>query len=150
MTISSPEGQRLAPLAPAHAYQTFQIASPLETHWRPATCAEVDCAQYLNGWRVRVEGLSEADVYAIAGSGRRYDRHDVAEGETWLVFSPGQACFRASEHKLPLGRPELFVVRGGDWRGNPIGDVRKHTRPEDWVDEFANHQDRVARAAQEG
>lgn len=150
MTISSPEGQRIPPNMPIGAYQTFQISAPLETHWRPATCAEVDCAQYLGGWRVRVEGLAEADVYAIANSGRRYVRHDVAEGETWLVFGPGQSCFAASEHRVPLGRPELFVVRDGDWRGNPTGQVRKHANAEDWVDQFATHQDRVARAIQEG
>lgn len=150
MTVPSPEGQRLPPAGPVQAYQTFQISSPLETHWRPATCAEVDCPQYLNGWRVRVEGLSEADVYAIANSGRKYTRRDIAEGETWLIFEAGQSCFAASQHRLPLGRPELFVVRDGDWRGNPTGHVRRHKRAEDWVDQFANNQDRIAEAIERG
>lgn len=150
MTVSSPEGQRLPAAGPIGAYQTFQIAVPLETHWRPATCEEVDCEQYRNGWRVRVQGLSESDVYAIANSGRKFTRLDVAETETWLVFEPGQSCFRASEHRLPLGRPELFVVRDGDWRGNPTGNVYQHKRAEDWVDQFSVNQGKIAEAIERG
>lgn len=142
--------QRLMPNLPVAAYQTFQIAMPLETHWRPATCAEVDCEQYLNGWRVRLDYLSEEDRWAIHRSGRRYLRHDVAEGETWLVFEAGQPCFRTSEHRAPLGRPELYVVRDGDWRGNPTGSVYRHKRAEDWRDQFATNQDKIAEAVERG
>jgi len=150
MTVSSPEGQRLPPAGPAAAYQTFQIASPLETHWRPATCAEVNCEQHLHGWRVRLDGLSDADRWAIHNSGRHFVRHDVAAGETWLVFEPGQDCFAAAEHRVPLGKPELYVVRGGDWRGNPTREFRQHTSAESWVDEFAANQDKVAEVIERG
>ncbi|NUS54142.1 MAG: hypothetical protein HOV66_04670 [Streptomycetaceae bacterium] len=141
---------RLEPNMPAHAYQTFQIASPIETHWRPATCEEYGCEQYASGWRVRVEGLSAADLHAIRTSGRRCRQVDVAEGETWFVFEPGQACFQAPTHKVPLGRPELFVVRGGDVRGNPTGDSYQHSSAESWVDDFATHQDKIARVVEKG
>jgi hypothetical protein len=46
---------------------------------------------------------------------------------------------------VPLERPELYVVRGGDWRGNPRGEVRRHSGPDSWVNDFAEHQDRIAR-----
>lgn len=150
MTVSSPEGERIPPNMPPAAYQTFQIASPIETHWRPATCEEAGCEQYANGWRVRVEGLSEADLHAIRTSGRKSQRVDVADGETWLVFEPGQPCFKAAAHRVPLGRPELFIVKGGDWRGNPRGDFKQHQRPEDWIDQFANHQDKLAETLEHG
>jgi len=150
VTISSPEGQRLPPNLPTAAYQTFQISAPLETHWRSASCAEVDCPQYLNGWRVRLEGLSEEDRWAIHRSGRKFERHEIAAGETWLMFEAGQSCFAASEHKLPLGRPELFVVRGGDWRGNPTKEFRQHTSADSWVDEFATNQDKIAEVIERG
>lgn len=148
--IKTDDGMRLEPNLPAHVYQTFQISMPLETHWRSATCAEVDCPQYLNGWRVRLNPLSEADRWAIHHSGLKYTRLDVAEGETWLVFEAGQSCFAASEHRVPLGRPELFVVRGGDWRGNPTNEVYQHKRPEDWVDHFATNQDKIAEVVERG
>lgn len=150
MTVSSDDGQRLTPAGPPAAYRTFQIAMPLETHWRPATCAEVDCPQYLNGWRVRLDGLSEEDRWAIHRSGRHFVRHDIAAGETWLVFEPGQACFAASEHRAPLGKPELFIVKGGDWRANPTGEFRQHSSAESWVDEFATNQNKIAEVIERG
>jgi hypothetical protein len=137
---------RLEPNMPVGAYRTFQIASPIETHWRPATCEESDCEQYANGWRVRVEGLSPEDLHAIRTSGRQFRQVDVAEGETWLVFEPGQRCFKAATHKVPLGRPELYVVRDGDWRGNPTRQSFQHSSAESWVDQFATHQDKLAEA----
>jgi hypothetical protein len=74
----------------------------------------------------------------------------VAEGETWLVFEPGQPCFAAARHTVPNGRPELYVVRGGDWRGNPRRDVRRHARPDDWIDDMAGTLDRLKTAHDRG
>ena len=142
---------RIAPKMPAAAYKTYSIAAPLSTHYRPATCSEVDCPRYLNGWRVRVEGLPPELLHAAKTSGRRYRELHVVEGETWLVFEAGQACFLAGEHRKRLDRPELYVVRDGDWRGNPRGtQARRHARPEHWVEDFAEHQDRLASAHGEG
>jgi len=122
--------------------KTYQVQAPLITHWRLATCAEVDCPVYLNEWRIRVEGLTPAQQHAIRTSGRRFRVLDLGEGQTWWIFEPGQRCFRAHEHRLPVGRPNLYVVRDGDpWRGNPRGTpARRHTRPEFWVEDFAEHQ----------
>lgn len=137
---------RIEPQMPASAYKTYALAAPLATHWRKATCVEVDCPDYLNGWRVRVEGLDDQLLH----DARRYGRHrelPVAEGETWLVYEAGQPCFRAAQHRKRIERPELYIVRDGDWRGNPRGtQSRRHARPEDWVDDFANHQGRLADA----
>lgn len=139
------------PLMPASAYKTYSIVAPLATHHRPATCAEVDCPHYVNGWRVRVEGLDPEMEHAARTSGRRFTELPVAEGETWLVFEAGQPCFQASEHRARLERPELFIVQGGDHRGNPRRTpVRQHVRPGDWVEDFAEHQQGLADAHQEG
>lgn len=142
---------RPEPLMPAHAYKTYSIAAPASTHFRPATCAEVDCPHYLGGWRVRVEGLPPEMVHTAKTSGRRFLEQRVAEGETWLLFEAGQACFKASEHRTRIGKPELFLVRDGDHRGNPRGTkARLHQRPADWVEDFAEHQRAIADAHQEG
>ncbi len=138
------------PALPVQAMKTYSISAPQRTHWRPATCAEVDCPNHLHGWRVRVEGLPPELLHTAKTSGRRYEVLDVTEGETWLVFEPGQVCFQASQHKLPTGRPELYVVRGGDWRGNPTGERRIHTRPELWVEDFGEHQQRLAEQIERG
>lgn len=142
---------RVEPLMAPGAYRTFAIVAPVSTHFRPATCAEVDCPHYLHGWRVRVEGLPPEMVHTAKTSGRRFVEQRIAEGETWLVFEAGQPCFQASEHRTRLDKPELFVVRDGDHRGNPRGTkARLHQRPEHWTEQFAEHQQGLADAHQKG
>lgn len=133
------------------SYKTYSIQAPLATHFRPATCEEVGCPNFLNGWRNRVEGLTPELLHAARNSGRKYTELRVAEGETWLMYEAGQPCFQASLHRAPIGRPELFIVRDGDRRGNPRGTkARLHQRPADWLDDFAEHQQDLADAAERG
>lgn len=141
---------RIQPLGKVQDYRTYQITSPLSTHWRPAPCQEIDCPQFLHGWRVRVEGLPAEMLHAARTSGRKYVELHVSMDENWLVFEAGQPCFRSTEHRKLLDRQEIFIVRDGDWRGNPTGNVRKHTRPEDWREDFAEHQEKVARQIERG
>ncbi|GHH30265.1 hypothetical protein Srubr_02810 [Streptomyces rubradiris] len=136
---------------PPEAYRTFAIVSPVETHMRRATCEEVGCEHYLNGWRVRVENLTPQMLHAARTSGRKYVEHRIAEGETWLVYEAGQPCFKATEHRAPIGRPPLYLVRDGDYRGNPRGTkARLYQRPDQWVDDFATHQQNLADEIRKG
>lgn len=144
---------RVLPKAPPAAYKTYTILSPIETHYRKATCKEVDCQHNLKGWTTKldtntVDGASTANWIRMH-SGRSY-RWEVHTGGIVTFFFPaGQKCF--TPHKIPLGRPELFVVQGGDWRGNPMSlEDYKHRNGENWVDDFANHQDRLATVQQRG
>jgi hypothetical protein len=142
---------RLEPAMPAAAYKTYRIVAPVATHFRPATCAEVNCPAYVKGWKVHVEELPPHLLHAAKTSGRRYREMHVAEGETYLVFEPGQSCFRSGEHRTRIDRPELFVVQGGDHRGTPRGtEARRHARAADWVDDFAEHQSRLSDEQQKG
>jgi len=142
---------RIEPQMDAAAYKTYAIVSPLSTHFRPATCAEIDCPHYLNGWRVRVENLTPDLLRAARNSGRAYTTEAVARGETYLVFAAGQPCFKASEHRTRVDRPPLYVVRDGDHRGNPRGTkARLHQRPENWVEDFAEHQQKLADEIERG
>jgi hypothetical protein len=140
---------RIEPKMPVGAYQTYRIVSPQETHFRPATCPEVDCPHYLSGWSVRVEGLGAALLHTARTSGRRYVERQIREGETWLDFPAGQSCFQESLHRVRKERPELYVVRDGDWRGNPTGRSRT-LRAEDWIDDFGEHQNRLADQMKKG
>ena len=141
---------RITPQGRVQDYKTYQIVSPVSTHWRTATCAEVDCPNYLKGWKIRIEGLPPEMAHAARTSGRKYTELDVTENEHWLIFEAGQPCFRASEHRKLLDKQEIFVVRDGDFRGNPTGNVRKHTSPDHWVEDFSEHQDKLARQIQQG
>lgn len=130
---------------PAQAVKTYQVLAPANTHRAPATCAEVDCPDYTYGWRVHVEPLTEKQLYAVMHCGRKFERVNLALGFTYLFYEAGQPCFKSYSHTKPTGRPGLYVVRDGDpWRGNPRGTAsRLHTRPEYWVEDFAEHQDKL-------
>jgi len=135
---------RIDPALPVQAYKTFQIQAPHSTHFRKATCAEADCPHHLQGWQSVIDERTELGQrqahYIRKQSGRRFreDQHSV--GMTVFTFEPGQTCFASDDHRVRLDKPELFVVRDGDWRGNPTGRRRQHARPEDWVDDFGEHQ----------
>jgi hypothetical protein len=145
---------RVTPNLPASEYRTYAIAAPRATHYRPASCAEARCAAHEHGWRSTVDertDLGRAQArYVRLESGRRYTEHrDEGSGLTVFEFRPGQRCFSA--HQVSLDRPPLYVVRDGDWRGNPRGtEPRVHARPEDWVEDFATHQDRLSRLIERG
>lgn len=126
--------------------KTYGIVAPKATHFRPATCAEVDCPNYTGGWRTTVDEsteLGQAQGHYIRNeAGRRYT--EVREASmTTFTFEAGQTCFR--EHETRLDRPEIYVVRDGDFRGNPRGTApRVHQDPQAWVDDFGEHQERLA------
>jgi hypothetical protein len=146
----SPHLNRVQPLLPVQAMKTYQVSSPLATHWRPATCAEVDCQPHQHGWATTVLP-GGADEAAIKGSGRHWSSAErTADGFVRYVFPPGQPCFAAARHKVQLDRPELFSVRGGDFRGNPTGEVRRHAKAEDFVEDFGEHQQRIHDAQEKG
>jgi hypothetical protein len=41
-------------------------------------------------------------------------------------------------------REPIYVVRNGDWRGNATGMRRVHADGRDWVDDFGEHQIKIA------
>ncbi|MGW4670075.1 hypothetical protein [Streptomyces sp. NPDC004324] len=143
---------RIEPRMGPEAYKTYAVVSPLGTHFRKATCAEAGCLHYRNGWQTRVEGLPAEMLHAARTSGRKYTEQQTAPGETWLVFEAGQPCFRASQHRVRVSdRPPLYVVRDGDYRGNPRGTKdRVHHTPDNWLDDFATHQQAIADEIKKG
>lgn len=147
------QATRVDPKLPVGAMQTFQVLAPKATHFRQATCAEIDCPHYLHGWRTTIDESTELGQqqawYVRNQSGRRFtEDRDQAPGLTTFTFEAGQRCF--GQHQVRLDKPELFIVRDGDWRGNPSGRRRQHANADDWVDDFANHQDKLARELEKG
>lgn len=145
---------RITPAAGPEHYKSYSWRRPLSTHWRAATCAEYRCRAWRFGWTTVVDtatdlGQRQADYI-------RHDRsrqhHEERSGTSLISFTfpPGQQFFAGSaahEHRKPLERPPLLLVTGGDWRGNPRNvPAVLHKRPEDWVDDFATHQEMLARA----
>lgn len=119
----------------------YRISSPAETHYRKATCQEVDCERYANGWRVKVNGLPADLLKYITNSGRKFSEVRVSDTETWLIYPGGQQCF--DNHQVSLEKPALYIVR--DRAG-----IRQHTKPEHWVEENSENLDRIRKIIDEG
>lgn len=133
---------RITPNAPVAAFKTYSVKAPISTHFRPATCEEVDCAAFLNGWKTVLAETQTDMIALIYKSGRSFTMKQDGPMRVYR-FEPGTKCFQASTHRVPLERDPLFIVRDGDWRGNPTGRRRVHQRAADWVEDFALHQQRV-------
>lgn len=145
-------GGRQRPLPPG-MMQTYQIAAPVSTHWRRATCAEVNCQAAERGWQMVLDLTTELGQkqarYIKHQSGRRYEIADQRDGLVTLIFRGGQECF--AEHKVRTDRPEIYRVRPGDRRGNTTGQpARVHTKPEHWIEDFQENSARLNQLAERG
>ncbi len=139
------------PQLPTGAYKTFQVRSPLATHYRRATCEEVNCEAYTNGWTIKKSDVDEQMMHAIKNSGRHYTEKTLElGGDVYLVFPPGQPCFAASQHVIPLNRPEFFYAGRGDFRSYSPRAARKYDRADQWQHDFEEVQDRNATLIKRG
>lgn len=140
----------IVPKLGPEAYKTYQIVAPVATHFRPATCQEMECAGYTRGWRTTVLPDSSQAQYIRHSSGRKFTSEMNADGTVTFTFPPGQMCFRAAEHRVSLEREPFYVVRGGDFRGNPRGIPSIRRKSTEWVDDFATHQQSIADRIERG
>lgn len=144
---------RPTPRLGAEHMQTFAISAPIGTHTRRATCEEVLCRAAANGWRMKLDLTTELGQrqarYIKHDSGRRFEVVDQRDGLVTLHFPAGQECF--AEHRVRTDRPETYLVKGGDYRGNPRGTTtRVHTKPEHWIEEFQENSSRLNQLAERG
>ena len=151
------ENLRRVVSSPVESMKAYELFAPMATHYRRATCAEVECEAYQAGWKSIFDVTDPEKARAARiirdRSGRSFTIQEI-RGEQGTVervvftFAPGQECFAA--HRVPLERDPVMIERDGDCRGNPTGRVRRFDRPEDWVEDFAAHQQRLADLAARG
>lgn len=140
---------RLNPAMPTQAYDTYRLVAPVNTHYRDATCVEVDCPNYINGWKTVVDtssvlGARQAQ-YIRMQSGRSFTVMESGPMVTF-TFPAGQRCF--SGHKVPLEREPLYVVRGGDWRA--VTRSPRRVDASEWRDRFEENQGVLHDAIEKG
>lgn len=144
--------KRITPKLSPHLFKTYRTSSPLTSHYRKATCQEIDCRFYREGWTFRVQDMTAQDLYMVKQLGKRYTEQHIEEGVDYLVFEPGQTCFAESQHFIPLDRPAFFFRGHGDFRligthGSPDSArwerSAKEMTAEDWVDSFQNDVDKL-------
>lgn len=116
--------------------QNFAIAQPLATHFRQATCKEIECAAYVEGWQTIVPDASPQANYIRNRSERTYTERYGDNGMVEFTFPPGQMCFNSWAHRVPNGRPEIFIHES-------LGNRRVHTRGIDWVEHVHDEIDPV-------
>lgn len=140
---------RIEPAGPASAYKTYRIDTPHDRTER-TTCEEIRCEAWEHGWQSQIDeatalGQQQA-AYIRHHSGRTFREQRTAAGLTVFTFERQQRCF--ADHKT---RPEVYSVRGGDHRGNPAG-LRpvRHSRAADWIEDFSEHQHRLAEQIERG
>ena len=122
------------------AYQTYSITRPPDRSV-VAACEQVGCAAWTRGWESAIDERTELGArqaaYIRTRSGRTFREQRTAAGLTVFRFEPHQRCF--AEHRT---RPEIYAVRGGDWRAQ-TSPTRVHRRPADWVEDFGEQQQRL-------
>lgn len=135
----------------------FQIAAPLDTHWRVGTCEEDNCKHFIKGWQTVCDentdiGAQQAAYIRQDKTRRHVESREIVElppraadappvtgaPSTVFRFEAGQKCFR--QHRVPLNRPEIYLVRGEQGAQSLV-----HSGPEAWVDDFCTNQDRVSK-----
>lgn len=126
---------RVVPEIGAELMRTHAISAPVATHWRRASCEDIGCLPYRNGWTLSTAGLDDQMIHTAKNSGRSFTVTRDADGAEVLVFEPGQPCFKTSTHRQRLDREEVFLARDGDWRGNPRRtDSMIFSGPDAWAD----------------
>lgn len=140
---------RIEPQLPPGAYQTYALMRPERTHSRVATCGEVDCGSHRSGWITNVDLGTELgrkqSWYIRTQSGRGFTMSQAGTMQTF-EFPPGQQCFK--QHRIQLDVEPLYVKVGGDWRSRTSAPVTM--RPADWVEDFAEHQDKIITIQKKG
>ena len=115
---------------------TYQATWPKSSHWRKATCEEVDCPHFLMGWVTKVLIGSDMDDYIREVSkSRKYKV--VREGElNAYYFDAGQQCFggEAGTHHKKLERG-AWLTKNAATR-NPKFLEQVAMESERWIDEF--------------
>jgi hypothetical protein len=134
---------------PSAAYDTYALRQRPAPKSRRASCAEVDCAAHLHGWRTAIDPKAAQGpaqlLYLRNDRTRKHTETRDPSGLVTFTYEAGQTCF--GQHWIEM--QQLFLVRGGDHRGT-TRPVRRHTRAEYWVEEFGENQDRLADRAARG
>lgn len=139
---------RFAPLGDPGQYVTYGISATLDTAV-VAACKDVGCEAWAHGWETTVDEATdlgrEQAAYIRHKSGRTFREQRTAAGLTVFRFEAFQRCF--AEHRT---KPDRFLVRDGDWRGNPTGRGRLHVNGRDWIEDLVEHEGALADLRKKG
>lgn len=132
---------------PRQLRQTFRAVRPIKTHFRVATCKEVNCPRFLGGFQSIVpNGSAQAsymrDDLQMSGHfcNRPHQERIHSDGMVAFDFPPGTECF--TEHKTLVGRDDLFMIE--------TVTARRRVQPNQWQDEINANAYSINKAQKEG
>jgi hypothetical protein len=151
---------RLLRLPPEHR-STYMLAQPTETHFRVVSCKTAaeygECKHYAEGFILPLAADKVDDTCAfLTQYGYTFNLCDTPEGypagTRTFNFPAGQRCLpsRANPHRISLNRPPVLAVVGGDWRGNPRGEMTRYNNIEDWADKLRTDTDTLRTEQEKG
>ena len=114
---------------------TYRASAPPSTHFRPATCAEVDCTHYLGGWQTILADNDKDNAAWIRNYSGLQFTESRSDGTVAFTFAPGQPCCRRNAPRISLERPSIFTVNSG------LGFSRRE--PDQWVDEMGEQLEKL-------
>jgi hypothetical protein len=131
---------RIQPQLPVQAYKTYALRQRPAPRAREASCAEVDCPNYLHGWRTSLDPLIHGAqiAHVRADRTRKHVETRSVDGRVVFTFEAGQTCFQTHHVEMRT----LYLVRGGDWRA--VTQPGRQLRSDQWVDDFGEHQQTLA------
>lgn len=135
---------------------THAFIAPIQTHFRPATCAEVECDEYVKGFMLIADERTDLGIAQVAYVRTDRDRSPSSierreDGLTYVTYPPGTRPFAGPrhDHVVPLEREPVFYSHGGDFRAETT-QRRVFDRPDQWVDDFATHLDDINSTRERG
>lgn len=152
----------LEPRLPSHLRKTYSVHHTTRT----AGCHEVidgvpACPAFFNGWITDLNPTDEKQAPAVhyldsGDSGRHFTKEWMPDGFWRYTFTPGQRCFTAPHTVVDRQEEPKYLLLAGDHRHyigerDEKGGVKPylvHSSADAWVDDFATHQEKLARAAE--
>lgn len=119
------------------------FAAPTRTHWRRATCEEVDCVAWREGWVVDIDtnqdpGAGQALFLRSRRDRWRFTEEPLPGNRTRFRFPAGQTCLKAAGHRIRnRDVPGVFAIAADGQRPRVVS-------PEQWTNEFGETLDRLA------
>ena len=153
--FNSPPLIRINPQLGPEYFKSYSWTRPLQTHWRPATCEEVRCDDFINGFEITIDKstpLGEKQYDFLTHDRER--SYTVEQEGLYLyrfTYPPGTRGFAGDkhDHRLPVGREPLLSVRAGDWR-KYLSPPRQHKYVDDWVEDFSENQNKIVELQRRG
>jgi hypothetical protein len=110
----------------------YQITWTQDAHFINASCKEVDCPHFLNGWITRVVIGSPQEYYIKQDKSRKAIGIKVDDATVEYHYSKGQKCFRT--HRVKLEKAPFFTVNQAGRETGRL--IRNNIDFDEWTDRF--------------